>query len=109
MLIDFHVLQCYTFIMIRLKNLIWDEFNLSHIARHAVTRDEVKEASLSDHITLETYGGRILLIGVTKAGRVLSIVLSAKGDDTYYPITARDASRKERRYYNQIKGGEQAA
>lgn len=97
------------YIFVIIKNLVWDDYNSAHVALHSVTRDEVKEACLSKNTTLQTYSGRIVLIGTAKLGRVLSVVLSAKGEDTYYPVTARDASRKERRYYDQVKGGEKAA
>jgi uncharacterized DUF497 family protein len=95
--------------MIKLKTLIWDSYNQPHIARHAVTRNEVREACLSDPITWQTHSGRILVLGRTRAGRVLSVVLFEKSEGIYYPVTVRSASRKERRYYQQVKGGEQAA
>jgi hypothetical protein len=38
---------------------------------------------------------------------MLSIVLDPEEEpEVYYPITARPASRKERRYYREKKGGE---
>jgi uncharacterized DUF497 family protein len=38
---------------------------------------------------------------------MLAVVLDPEGEDVYYPVTARAASRKERRYYHQQKGGAQ--
>ena len=36
---------------------------------------------------------------------MLSIVLGPEGDDEYYVVTARPASKKERRDYRQTKKG----
>ena len=52
------------------------------------------------------YAGRTMLIGLTEAGRLLSVVLAPEGGDAYYVVTARTASRKERRLYRSIEGGE---
>jgi len=39
-------------------------------------------------------------------GRILAIVLEPDNKkDVYYPITARDASKKERKRYAEWKGG----
>ena len=92
-----------------IAHLIWDDFNIAHIAEHEVKPHEVEEACQSNQITFTTYGARILLVGHTLAGRFLSVVLAYKGEGVYYVITARPASRKERKYYQEQKGGEQAA
>jgi uncharacterized DUF497 family protein len=78
---------------------------VAHIARHGVIPDEVEEVCHGQHVDLQSYQGRIILIGPTQAGRVLAVVLDPQAGDVYYPITARPASRKERRYYQQQKGG----
>jgi uncharacterized DUF497 family protein len=88
-----------------IKRLIWDDWNIKHIARHNVKTGQVEQVCHGNYITQSTYGGRILVIGPTKAGRVLATILAPKGKDTYYPVTARPADRKERRMYQQQKGG----
>ncbi len=47
----------------------------------------------------------IYLIGLTRAGRTLAVVLDPEEDAVYYPVTARPASRRERRIYRQEQGG----
>jgi len=47
-----------------------------------------------------------MLIGPTLAARMLSVVLEPEGEGVFYPVTARPASRKERRRYQQEQGGE---
>ncbi len=49
-----------------------------------------------------------MLLGETPTGRVLAIVIGPVPDEepgTYYPFTARPADRRERRDYNDLKGG----
>jgi hypothetical protein len=83
------------------KRLIWDDWNVPHIARHDVTPDEVEEICNGQHALREGYAGRIVLIGRTSAGRLISAVLDPDTgeDDVYYPVTSRPADRKERRIY----------
>jgi uncharacterized protein len=92
--------------MAKVRKLIWDAWNKTHIARHGVIPDEVEEVCHGDHEEDEAKKGRLMLIGVTRSGRVLSIVLDPEPEpEVYYPITARPASRKERRYYKKRKEG----
>jgi uncharacterized DUF497 family protein len=93
--------------MIDVRRLRWDPGNLAHIARHQVTREEVEEACHGKHVARQTHHGRLLLIGATRAGRMIAVVLDPEGEDVHYPVTARSASRKERRRYEQAEGGAQ--
>ncbi len=52
---------------------------------------------------------RTMVVGKSEAGRPIAIVLADKAEGNFYPVTARAASRKERRRYVELKGGEQAA
>jgi uncharacterized DUF497 family protein len=90
--------------MTDIRRLFWEEWNEEHIALHAVTRDEVEEACHGDFIVGEAYGGRIMLVGPTQAGRMLSVILAPRGRGVYYPVTARPASRKERELYQTQQG-----
>ena len=86
--------------------LIWDPWNVAHNARHEVTPDEVEEVCHDDPMTSATYEGRLRVIGQTLAGRMLTVILAPRnGDGTYYTVTARSASRKERRFYSESQGG----
>jgi uncharacterized DUF497 family protein len=93
--------------MLHIRHLSWDPGNIAHIALHDVTVEEAEEVCHGDPVTLHSYLGRIIVIGPTSAGRMLAVVLDPEGSDVYYPVTARPASRKERRYYQQQKGGAQ--
>jgi uncharacterized DUF497 family protein len=93
--------------MITVRRLIWDGFNVPHIARHNVMPDEVEQACHSDHIVREAYGGRLLLVGPTEDERLLAVILAPRGHDVYYLVTAYTASQRMRRIYEAEKGGEE--
>lgn len=85
--------------MVRIKSLVWDNWNVEHIGKHKVSLSEV-EIALKDKQkkALKTYKGRLLVLGRAKK-RLLSIVLALEEKQNYYVVTARDMSKKERRFY----------
>jgi len=92
--------------MVYVRRLIWDEWNIVHIARHGVTPDEVEQVCHAPAMTSETYKARLRVVGPTDEGRMLTAILAPQQEEgVYYPITARPASRKERRRYHEEKGG----
>ncbi len=93
--------------MLSIERLIWDPGNVAHIAKHRVTIEEVEQVCHSDALIREGYLGRIVLIGSSATGRVLTIVLEPIDERTYYVVTARPADRKERRLYAELKGSQQ--
>lgn len=77
------------------KGLIWDDWNKKHIAKHGILPEEVEEVCHGRHKVVESYRKRLLVVGRTKLGKLLAIVLSPEDrdlrpyeNDTYYPITA---------------------
>ena len=86
------------------KRLIWDDWNVSHIARHGVTPEEIEEICHGRHAVRQGYAGRVILIGRTQAGRLVAAILDPDTDEedvVYFPVTSRPADRKERRIYAQ--------
>ena len=93
--------------MTDILRLIWDDWNIAHIARHAVVPEEVEQVCQGLPMFSETYGDRLRVVGPTRRRRMLTIILAPKEAGFYYPVTARPASRKERRRYQELlKGGE---
>ena len=93
--------------MNNVRRLVWDEWNEQHIARHECIRDDVEEACHSDAYIDEGKKGRLRLLGLTNSGRLIAVILDPEDEPgTYYVVTARPASRKERRLYQQERGGE---
>ncbi len=78
------------------KSLLWDDYNVEHIKRHNVAKNEVERAVKHIAWHKRTYHGRYLATG-RSGSRILSIVIRRKKQTTYYVVTARDASREERR------------
>lgn len=88
---------------IKLRQLIWDEWNESHIQKHRIAQSEVEEAVQNVSANRRGYSGRIVLIG-RSGKRIIAIVLSKEKSGEYYVITARDADKEERRLlYEQEK------
>jgi uncharacterized DUF497 family protein len=80
------------------KEVVWDDFNIAHIGEHNVDIDEVEDVCNGKVDAYLGHSGRFMVIGKTKSGRILSIVLAQKSKGVFYPVTARNASRKERRW-----------
>jgi uncharacterized protein len=90
--------------MVYVRRLIWDSWNVAHIARHEATPEEVEEACHGDALVQQTYAARLLLIGPTLAGKILAVVRAPESWGVYYPVPARPASKKERTLYKRAKG-----
>ncbi|MBI2334717.1 BrnT family toxin [Candidatus Daviesbacteria bacterium] len=91
--------------MVYIKRLVWDSWNVEHIARHDVTSDEVEEVCHCNPVFRDSYKGRKLVIGPTKLGRMITVALDPEPEmeGVFYPVTAHPASRKERRRYKETK------
>lgn len=78
------------------KELVWDKYNIEHIKRHNVMKEEGE--NVAKRFIAHKIGkkGRYIAIGRSGA-RLLSLVLDRKGPGVYYVVTARDSSKKERR------------
>jgi hypothetical protein len=91
--------------MLYVRRLIWDTWNITHIARHDVIPDEVEEVCHGQPMTSQTYKGRLRVVGPTRSHRMLTVILAPTEEPgVYYSVTARPADRKERRHYEQQRG-----
>jgi len=91
----------------RIDELIFNQINIEHIARHNVSPEEVKEVFDEKTLFLKAKYDRIMVIGHSWNGRYLAIILEKVEDNRYFVVTARDADRKERKMYKEELGGEQ--
>lgn len=82
-----------------INKLIWDEWNIEHIAKHNVKPEEVEQVCTDKHLARRGRRGTYTIIGQTKGGRYLAMVLAPKGSGSFYPVTAREADFKERRLF----------
>ncbi|MFH1258351.1 MAG: BrnT family toxin [Elusimicrobiota bacterium] len=85
------------------KTYEWDDNNISHILKHAVSPNEVEEACFNTPFTLRSKDGRYLVYGRSDAGRYLFVVLVDKGHGVIRLITARDMEDKDRKLYHRKK------
>ena len=83
--------------MIKIRQLIWDDWNVKHISSHKVSPREVEEACKLIKKIFKTYKERLIILGKTKKGRLITVVLAKESKGKYYVVTARDISKKERR------------
>ncbi len=87
---------------IKVKQLIWNEWNSVHIKKHNVSVSEIESAvkQLIGHKKGHT--GRYILIG-RSSKRLISTVVRRIKANTYYVVTARDADKKERKIVYEIE------
>jgi uncharacterized DUF497 family protein len=91
----------------RIDHLVWDDWNQSHITKHAVLPEETEEVIAGESIVRETHKQRLQFIGPTLTGRTLSIVVGPVPGQrgVWYVFSARPASRKERAALLLARGG----
>ena len=94
----------------RIYNVIWkNRFAEKIAAKHNITIDEVEDVLFSKpHIRISEKGkisGENLYVayGQIKSGRYLIIFFILKHKSNALPISARDMTSSERRYYNEQK------
>lgn len=81
--------------MTRIKTIVWNEWNIEHIKKHGVSVSEAEEAAKSFVFHYRTQKGRYLVSG-RSGKRILTLIIGRRQTTTYYLVTARDASKKER-------------
>lgn len=87
----------------RIERLAWDDWNREPIKKHHVTPEEVAEVLVVRPIIRDTYKHRYAAIGPTRSGRMLTVIVGPDPGvpDLFYVFSARPASRRERRIYQQ--------
>ena len=93
---------------VTITRLVWDDWNRSHLVKHAVTPEEAEEVVFGRTMIRASYKNRLALTGPSFAGRMLTVVIGEVPADpgNYYVFSARPASRDERRAYrHQVEGG----
>ena len=90
----------------RIRWTIWkDEFAAKIAGKHGVTADEVEEALRAGPLFRRAERGRVsgedlyAAYGRSGNGRYLVIFFLLKAEDSALPISARDRTDSERRYY----------
>jgi hypothetical protein len=93
--------------VITVRKLIWDTWNIQHIARHKITPDEVETVCHNQPIILRgQQKSRLVIIGSTDEALIITVILESNGKGKYYPITAYPASKQDITLYKRLKGGD---
>ena len=94
----------------RLYEVIWkDQFVDKIASKHKVTTEEVEQVLFSEPHVRRAEKGRVkgedlyVAYGQTKADRYLTIFFIHKRQTAALPISARDMTPSERRYYERQK------
>lgn len=94
----------------RLYNVIWNEIFVTKIAeKHAVSTDEVEEVLFSSPHVRRLEKGKVkgehlyVAYGQTSAGRYLVVFFIRKLRGAALPISAREMTAAERRYFHEQK------
>ncbi|OGE34019.1 hypothetical protein A3C59_00700 [Candidatus Daviesbacteria bacterium RIFCSPHIGHO2_02_FULL_36_13] len=81
---------------IKIKKLVWDEWNIKHIEKHNATVREAEEAVKNFITHIKGKNGRYIAMG-RSGTRLMSLVVRRISAGVYYPVSVRDSSRKERK------------
>lgn len=80
-----------------IKRLSWDAYNAIHITKHGVSRKEVEY--VCQHILLHKKAKKGRYALYARVGtRLIAVFVRREKPNTYYPVSARDAARKERKF-----------
>lgn len=88
----------------RIRELVWNERNEAHVARHGVRQQEVEEAAFDRAaLTARARGSRgrsrWAVLGATHTGKRLMIILEVLSDGSCLVVTAREMDKGEKRRY----------
>jgi len=81
--------------------IIWDDENIVHIARHGVTPDEAEEVLTgASTVTFPGRKGRIIAVGRTMSGRPLRVIYDVIG----HAVRVTTAHQVHARVYARMRG-----
>jgi uncharacterized protein len=87
----------------KIREIIWPEERMDHIARHGITPNEFEEACFGESLVLrgksEGENPVYYVLGETDQSRLLFCVVIQFPDGNGYPITARPMTDREKRRY----------
>ncbi|WP_371781682.1 hypothetical protein [Streptosporangium subroseum] len=85
----------------RIEEIMWDDWNEEHIARHEVSPAEVEQVAFTRPLRAKRMRNGIYAVyGQTDAGRYLTVFLAPRPSNAYYPVTARNMNQNERKQYS---------
>ena len=87
----------------RIREFVWPDDRVEHIARHGIEPVEVEEVCFGDALVLRARSrGRhpvYQVLGQTAEGRYLLCLVIAFSDGRGYPVTAREMTQREKQRF----------
>ncbi len=83
----------------KIRNLIWNEWNTEHATRHGITQDEIEEVCFSRNFNIKSGKSKVAVWGQAESGRYILVILGVREYGDYYPISAREMDEREKRSY----------
>jgi len=81
---------------IKIKKLSWQDWNREHIKKHNVSVEEIETAAKNMVAHKKGYLERYIAVG-RSGTRILAIIVNRERTGQYLVVTARDASKEERK------------
>jgi hypothetical protein len=88
---------------VRFSAVLWEHWNIAHIARHGVEQYEVEEFLELNPLIRKSRAGSYALFGQTDVGRYLVVIVAPRAHAMAYVITARDMSESEKKWTKKRK------
>jgi uncharacterized DUF497 family protein len=87
-----------------ITELIWDDWNVAHVAHHNVTPENVEQSLADEHaVFIKAKLGRVMVLGRSSKRLIATVLSEQETSGAYYVVTARDMSKKERTFYRAQK------
>jgi len=84
--------------MVTIRNFIWDDNNIDHVAQHNVKPEEVEEVFASSYYLKHLWGNRYIAYGRNQSGRYLFVAFDYEKQSVAI-ATARNMTDGEKRLY----------
>ena len=87
----------------KIKGVLWDNWNIEHMARHGVSQSEAEELVNHPQLKRRTRNGCYAIYGQTDFGRYLVVIVAPRAEGMVYVVTARDMVEREKRWTKKRK------
>jgi uncharacterized DUF497 family protein len=89
----------------KIQRITWDQETADHIAKHAVSPEEVEQVLFNEYdapVIMRGRENKYLTYGKTDSGRLLFVVWTTTYKKTRV-VTAREMTHKEKQFYRKRK------
>lgn len=90
---------------VRVRKLVWDDWNNAHIARRQITPEDIDWllAGMQPRPRFDRgRSGTLAVWGKDKRDRYLLLILTERSPGIYYPVTARPMTNREKNRFKEL-------